>query len=85
MRTEYMEGIKIIDPSEARVRDDVNHPSHYTYGKFETIEVIEDWQLGFCLGNVVKYISRAGRKGDKLEDLKKAAFYLNREINILSK
>ena len=61
--------------------DPVNRPSHYTDGrKFETIEVIEDWGLGFCLGNTVKYISRAGRKSNHLEDLKKARWYLDREI-----
>ena len=61
--------------------DPVNRPSHYTEGrKFETIEVIEDWGLGFCLGNTVKYISRAGRKVNHIEDLKKARWYLDREI-----
>lgn len=60
--------------------DAVNHPKHYTHGGIETIDVIEAWQLGFCLGNTVKYISRAGRKGDALEDLKKARWYLEREI-----
>lgn len=61
--------------------DTINHPSHYAEGrKFEPIDVIEDWGLGFCLGNAVKYISRAGRKGDAVEDLKKARFYIEREI-----
>jgi uncharacterized protein DUF3310 len=60
--------------------DPVNHPSHYTFGKIEVIEAIEDWQLNFHLGNAVKYIARAGKKGDRLEDLKKAAWYLQREI-----
>jgi len=59
----------------------VDHPSHYAEGrKYEPIDVIEDWELGFCLGNAVKYISRAGRKNDALEDLKKARWYLDREI-----
>lgn len=59
----------------------VNHPNHYAAGrKYEPIDVIEDWELGFSLGNVVKYISRAGRKNDALEDLKKAQFYLNYAI-----
>jgi len=60
----------------------VDHPAHYG-GKdnpYEAIKVIEAWQLGFNLGNAVKYISRAGKKGAALEDLKKAAWYLNREI-----
>ena len=62
--------------------DSVNHPSHYARGRFETIEVIEDWGLGFHLGNAVKYISRAGHKDPArtVEDLKKARWYLDREI-----
>ena len=49
----------------------VNHPAHYggADNTYEAIKVIEAWQLGFCLGNAVKYISRAGKKGDALEDL----------------
>jgi hypothetical protein len=63
--------------------DSVNRPAHYNSGKFEAIEVIEDWNLGFNLGNTVKYISRAGKKdpAKHLEDLKKAAWYLAREIS----
>ena len=62
--------------------DMVNNPKHYTEGrKYEPIDVISDWELDFCLGNVVKYISRAGRKENYLEDLKKAQFYLNYKIN----
>ena len=67
------------------MKDLVNHPSHYG-GKdniYEAIKVIEAWQLGFCLGNTIKYISRAGKKGDALQDLEKAKFYLDREINKL--
>jgi len=60
--------------------DMVNHPSHYNQGQFEVIDVIEDWNLGFSLGNAVKYIARANHKHKKLEDLKKAQWYLNREI-----
>lgn len=59
----------------------VDHPPHYSEGRgIEPIEVITDWELGFCLGNVVKYIGRAGRKGDALEDLRKALWYLQKEI-----
>lgn len=51
----------------------VNHPAHYGGDTtYEVIRVIEAWQLGFCLGNTVKYIARAGKKGDALEDLRKA-------------
>ena len=60
--------------------DAVNHPSHYTRGKIEVIDFIEDQQLPYHLGNVIKYIARAGYKGDKLEDLKKARWYLDRYI-----
>lgn len=65
----------------------VNHPSHYNQGKIEVIDFIEDQKLGFNLGNTVKYVSRAGKKNpDKaVEDLEKAAWYLNREIETLKK
>jgi hypothetical protein len=61
----------------------VNHPSHYNAGKIEVIDAIEDWNLGFHLGNVVKYVARADRKGKPVEDLRKAAWYLNRKIEQL--
>jgi hypothetical protein len=60
--------------------DPVNHPSHYTFGQIEVIAAIDDWQLGFCLGNVVKYVARAEHKTNALEDLKKARWYLDHEI-----
>ena len=65
--------------------DPVNHPSHYTDGKIEVIDFIEDKQLGFHLGNAVKYISRAGKKDPtkKIQDLEKARWYLDREIQRL--
>ena len=61
----------------------VEHPAHYggADNPYEAIKVIEAWGLGFNLGNTVKYVSRAGKKGDALEDLKKAAWYLQREID----
>jgi len=65
--------------------DVVNHPSHYKVGGIETIDFIEAKQLDYHLGNVVKYISRADHKDDKLENLKKAQWYLNRAIANLSK
>ena len=58
----------------------VNHPAHYKAGGMEAIDVIEAFGLGFCLGNTVKYVLRAGRKGDAVEDLEKARWYLDREI-----
>lgn len=63
----------------------MNHPKHYNQGKFEVIDVIEDWKLGFNLGNAVKYIARSEFKGDQLQDLEKARWYLNREIRRLSR
>lgn len=63
----------------------VNNPSHYTDGKIEVIDFIEDKKLGFHLGNSVKYIARAGKKDPKrtVQDLEKAAWYLNRHITNL--
>ena len=61
--------------------DEVENPSHYTEGRnYEPVEVIEDWRLDYHLGNALKYISRAGRKGSFIEDLKKAIYYLERRI-----
>ena len=65
--------------------DPVNHPSHYTQGKYEVIDVIEDWNLGFNLGNAIKYIGRAGHKDDIVQDLEKAKWYIEREIQRLKK
>ena len=62
-------------------RETVDHPDYYKRGGIEAIDAIEAWELSFCLGNVVKYIARAGRKTkDGLQDLRKAAWYLDREI-----
>ena len=65
--------------------DPVNRPAHYTDGKIEVIEYIEDKGLGFCLGNAIKYISRAGKKykDKEVEDLKKAIWYIERRIKEL--
>ena len=67
------------------INDPVNRPSHYTDGKIEVIDFIEDKKLGFCLGNAIKYIARAGKKNkDKeVEDLKKAKWYIDRRIKEL--
>lgn len=69
------------------VDDQVNHPPHYKSGGIETIDFIEAKDLGFCLGNAVKYITRAGKKDPSkhLEDLQKARWYLDREILATSK
>ena len=61
----------------------VDRPPHYTFGSIEVIEAIEAWELGFHLGNVVKYVDRAAHKGNQLVDLKKARWYLDRAIRRL--
>lgn len=67
------------------MNENVENPSHYNSGKIEVIDFIEDQKLGFCLGNVIKYISRAGKKDSSkiVEDLEKAKWYLEREIKKL--
>lgn len=68
------------------MNDAVNHPSHYTDGNIEVIDFIEDKKLNYHRGNAVKYICRAGKKDPEkeVEDLQKAAWYINREIQRLS-
>lgn len=90
-----------LDPGEADTErailtvpnnDPVNHPSHYTSGKYEVIDIIED-QLGpdgirgFCLGNAVKYICRAGKKdpAKTRQDLEKAIWYINHYLEVMPK
>jgi len=67
-------------PAPAPAADPVNHPAHYTAGGIETIDFIEAKGLDYLLGNTVKYIARAGKKADELEDLAKARWYLDRAI-----
>jgi hypothetical protein len=71
------------------MKESINHPEHYggIQNPYEAINVIENWELGFCLGNVVKYISRAGKKDPEreIEDLEKAKWYLERHIQNLKK
>ena len=71
------------------MKESVNHPTHYggEDNTYEAIKVIESWGLDFCLGNVVKYISRAGKKdpAKELEDLNKALWYLDRRIKQIQK
>ena len=72
-------------PGNEPKNDPVNHPDHYTFGKYEVIDVIEDWGLNYNRSCVIKYVARAGRKdkAKEAEDLKKARFYLDREIGKL--
>lgn len=80
-----MGGQVIIGESNNDLREYVENPSHYNSGKIEVIDFIEDQKLGFCLGNVIKYVSRAGKKDSSktIEDLEKAKWYLEREIKNL--
>jgi len=71
--------------SDKSLIDKVNHPPHYKVGGIETIDFIEAKKLNYNLGNVIKYITRADYKGSRNEDLKKALWYLNREVSKLSK
>ena len=63
----------------------VNHPNHYNKGKFEVIDGIEDWGLGFNLGNAIKYIGRCEHKENKKQDLEKALWYIKRELENITK
>lgn len=83
----------IFDEEKKDNFDPVNRPAYYTDSNIEVIDYIEDKKLGFCLGNAIKYISRAGKKKDngrdmidkEIEDLKKAIWYINRKIFELKK
>ena len=77
--SETQRQIEMFEPKP----DPVNNPAHYTVGGIETIDFIEAKKLGYNLGNVIKYLTRADHKGNKIEDLRKAQWYLTREINSL--
>lgn len=78
--------VPVLETSMRQVFDPINKPAHYADSKIEVIDYIEDKKLNYHLGNVIKYVSRAGRKTpDALPDLKKARWYLNREISNLEK
>ena len=66
--------------NETSPTDNVNNPRHYNVGTIEVITVIEDWKLNFNLGNAIKYIGRCEHKNNKKEDIKKAIWYLEREL-----
>jgi len=78
--------IEMFEPNE-RVEfkpDAVNHPAHYKVGGIETIDFIEAKKLGYNIGNVVKYLTRADHKGNRKQDLEKAKWYLERELSTMS-
>ena len=78
-----VDGEKLMKKLDSQ-NDSVNHPSHYTDGKIEVIDFIEDKKLGYHLGNACKYICRAGKKdpAKRVEDLRKAIWYVNRQAEI---
>lgn len=73
----------IQSTNKKTIMENINHPAHYGGAEniYEAIKVIEAWELNFHLGNAVKYISRCGKKGKAKEDLKKALWYIQREID----
>lgn len=78
------EGLSSRVPVEQEQEHDmVNHPPHYTFGRFEVIDVIEDWKLDFHRANAVKYIARSRHKGSEVQDLEKAIWYLQRRVALL--
>ena len=68
---------------KTEIKSFVDHPAHYNTGKYETIDVIEDWDLDFNCGNAVKYISRHMHKGKPVRDIEKAIWYLERRLKTL--
>jgi len=60
----------------------IDHPRHYNTGSIEVMDAIESWNLSFAAGNVIKYVARHQHKGQPLEDLKKAQWYLNRLVSL---
>ena len=79
---EEMNQREVIITMDEDDNDQVIHPQHYggANNPYEAIKVIEAWEVGFNLGNTLKYISRAGKKDNIIQDLEKALFYLDREI-----
>ncbi len=72
-------GMHVLGANCSTPADPIN-PSHYKANGLEVIDVIEAFGLNFAIGNAIKYLLRAGKKGDRLEDLKKARWYIDREI-----
>ena len=70
-------------PAKSKSKELVDHPSHYNHGEYETIDVIEDWNLDFNCGNAIKYISRHMHKNTPIRDIEKAIWYLERRLNSL--
>ena len=71
---------QLLEHRKEEAGDQVNNPKHYNAGQIEVIDAIEDWKLNFNLGNAIKYIARCNHKGNKQQDIKKAIWYLEREL-----
>jgi hypothetical protein len=82
---EYLNPPSTIKFEYSQEEDPVNKPEHYQYSPIQPIDVIDAWELDFYLGSVIKYISRFKKKGKPLEDLEKALWFLNKELEILRK
>ena len=80
LQKRFMEEMETLYKYPGHDTDDINHPPHYNHGRIEVIEAILDWKLPYCLGAAVKYIGRHAHKGEPLADLKKARWYINKEI-----
>lgn len=80
---EFFEELRKARGESLSVTEQIHNPDHYggAGNPYECIRVLEAWGCGFNLGNCIKYLNRAGKKGDRLTDLKKALWYLQREIN----
>ena len=65
------------------MKETINHPDHYKGNRFEAIDIIEDYELNFNLGSTLKYVLRAGKKNDVIEDLQKAEWFIKRELDKL--
>ena len=90
-KEQWREMINLADADERGLRglakretDLVNHPDHYNHGKYEAIDVIEDWNLDFHCGNAVKYIARHSYKETPKQDIEKAIWYLQRYLETLN-
>lgn len=79
---EFIDKMDAMSKKKSHLIDMINHPPHYTSGKIEVWDFIIDHGLDFVLGNVIKYVCRAGRKGNRLEDLRKAKAYLEKAISL---
>lgn len=82
---EYNEAPDLYEPCTVNEADLVQHPAHYCYSEYEPKDIIRAWSLNFNLGSAVKYIARAGRKDDILQELNKAKQFIEFEIEAIEK